>query len=673
MSRTSLLLAASAGGLALFAALLSAVAAATDIVELPALSVTESRPASPAAISVVDTDIAPADENAFADAARQTAGLAVNDAGGRGFGQTVTLRGLGNTPFFSDASAPVYLGDIPLGSVFTFPTELYDYSRMTVYRGPQANALFGRAGDAGVIQFNDAAPAEKAGGHFNATIGDYNLYSFTAGAQSARTDQFDASLHLGSSQRDGYIYNTDLHTDVDYRNTLFGRINVHYRPAGDLELSLNLIGQRTRDGAQALVPLGGPFYTVSRGKEGVSDADFGAASLGLTKKFSDSTVTATTSFTNWQLSPYSNRLVVYGGIDFDSVLNQSQRAFNEEVRYASDFVTGGLFYSHGRTEGGASRTFSGFTIEDSNFVIDSDSVALFGQTTFKPSPGWLITPGLRLEHDAKDFTRVERVPADSLIEQDDSWTAFLPSVGVTRHLTPATDLVVTLSRGFKPGGYSAYTGVPSLTRYDPQTTWGLEAAISTAAKESHWSFTSRAYAYRVNGYQIERSFAVPDTGTDEYLVVNAKRARVLGLEVEATWQPVTDVTVTLAAGLTDVTLQDFTDPYTGISYAGDRAPYAPTGNGALRVAYRPARGFFASADLTWTGRTFYDEQETAGLSQDAYTLFDASAGYAFARADISIFGRNLGDKAYYTSITAGVAHGTPGAPGRWGGEFNYHW
>jgi outer membrane receptor protein involved in Fe transport len=265
------------------------------------------------------------------------------------------------------------------------------------------------------------------------------------------------------------------------------------------------------------------------------------------------------------------------------------------------------------------------------------------------------------------------VPADSLIQQDDSWNALLPSLAVTRHLTSATDLVVTLSRGFKPGGYSAYTGVPSLTQYDPQTTWGLEAALSTSNKDSQWSFTSRAYAYRVSGYQIERSFAVPNTGTDEYLVVNAKRARVLGLEVESTWRPVTNVAVTLAAGLTDVTLQDFTDPYTGMSYSGDRAPYAPTGNGALRIDYRPARGFFASADMTWTGKTFYDEKETAYLSQDAYTLFNASAGYSFARADIRIFGRNLGDKAYYSAITPGVGHATPGAPGTWGGEINYRW
>jgi outer membrane receptor protein involved in Fe transport len=201
----------------------------------------------------------------------------------------------------------------------------------------------------------------------------------------------------------------------------------------------------------------------------------------------------------------------------------------------------------------------------------------------------------------------------------------------------------------------------------------LEAAISTAHPDSKWAFTSRAYAYRVKGYQIERSFAVPTTSTDEYLVVNADRAQVLGVEVESSWRPMADVTVRAIAGLTDITLKDFTDPYTGISYSGNRAPYAPSGNAALRVDYHPARGLFYGAGVTWTGKTYYDEQETAELSQKSYTLLDAVAGYSFSRGDIRLFGHNLTDKEYYSSITPGVSHGTPGAPLNWGGEVNIRW
>jgi outer membrane receptor protein involved in Fe transport len=651
---------------------LLATTPAEDIVKLPDLTVNEQQSGS-ARPTIVPIDTETPSSEALSDLARQTAGFSVNDSGARGFGLTTTLRGLGNTPYFSDSSSPVYLDNIPLATASTFPTELYDFGQMTIYRGPQAAALFGRAGDAGVIQFTSAAPGENNAAQFGMTAGNYRQFSVTASAQAAHTEQWDASVNFGTSQREGYIYNTELKQTVDDQDAMFGRVRLRYRPVKDLEISLHVLGQRSRDGAQALVPLGGPMFEVARGKEGESDTDFSAVALGITKRMSDSTLTATTSFTDWDLSPYSNRLVVFGGADFDSVLTQSQRTFNEELRYVSDKLTGGAFFSHSSTEGGASRTFSGFTVEDSSFQQDADTFALFGQASFNPSADWLITPGFRVERSVREFARTEVVPSSAQLNLSNDWNAFLPSISAVRHINSATDLTFTLARGFKAGGYSAYTGVASLAGYDPQRTWGLEAALSTAHADSKWAFTSRAYAYRVSGYQIERSFAVPSTSTDEYLVVNADRARVLGLEVESSWRPIADVTVRAVAGVTNVTLQDFTDPFTGINYSGDRAPYAPTGNAALQIDYHPARGFFCGAGVTWTGRTFYDEQETAMFSQDSYALIDADMGYAFPFGNVRLFGRNLANKEYYSSITTGVAHGTPGAPLNWGGEVNLRW
>ena len=656
-----------------FACALPLMTAASEVVVLPTLAVTGAAAANSGRATVVRTEPGPSSAGAWGDLARQTAGLAVNDAGARGFGTTTTLRGLGNTPYFSDASAPVYLDDIPLATAFTFPSELYDFEQMTIYRGPQAAALFGRAGDAGIIRFTSAAPGATPTSHFGAAAGSAGQTAFTASAQTARSEEFDAAVHVGTSRRDGYLYNTQLKQTVDDRQAIFGRVQLHYRPQQDLELSLHVLGQRTRDGAQALVPLGGSYDTVRRGKEGQSDANFAALAVGLTKRLDAATLTATTSYTDWDLSPYSNRLVVFGGFDFDSVLTQSQRTFNEEVRYVSEQLTGGIFYSHARTRGAASRTFSGFTIEDSSFQLASDTFAFFGQGNFKPATDWLLTPGLRLEYSAKDFTRTEIVPSAVVHRQNDRWSAILPSLSATRHLNSSTEAVFTLARGFKAGGYSAYTGRADLAGYDPQRTWGIEAALSTADQKAGWAFTSRAYAYRVSGYQIERSFAVPATASDEYLVVNAERAQVLGLELESSWRLGAEVTLRAVAGLTEVTLKDFTDPFTGVNYSGKRAPYAPSGNAALRIDYAPAQGFFCGTGLTWTGRTYYDEQETAMLSQAAYALLEAHAGFAFAHCDLRFFGRNLTGKEYYSSIIPGVFHGTPGAPATWGLEISGRW
>lgn len=659
--------------LCLFAGLALA-ARADEVQKLPDLLVTGSAGIQSLQPSYVAPVIGGDPASGLADAARYTAGFSINDAGARGFGQTITLRGLGNTPYFSDSSSPIYLDDIPLVSAFTFPTALYDFNQVAVNRGPDSGTRFGQAGDAGVIQLTSAPATDNASGRINVSGGDYGFWAFGASVQTgAANTNTDLTASIGGSGRHGYITNTTLHDDVDSRDAVAGRLKWRYRPADGLELSLHVLGQRTRDGAQALVPLGGPYHEVDRTKEGASDSDFGAGSIGITKKLSDGTLTSSTSFSSFDLSPYNNRLVVFGGFDFDSAVSQSQDTFAEEIRYNTDTYSGGLFYSSSRTRGDTDRVFSGFPVEQSGFVTDAHTVALFGRANFIPADGWVLTPGLRAEYAAKEFTRTETIPSSQVYDRSNEWWAFLPSLTATRRFDATTDLSFTVGGGFKPGGYSAFTGRADLTEFDPQRNWGGEVTYSASPRGWNLTYTARAYAYWVSDYQIERSFAVPAASTDEYLVVNADRARLLGFELESVWRPVRNLSVTLALSLTQSTLTEFTDPFTGASYSDNQVPFAPTGNGALLVEYRPATGLFAGAGVTWTGTTYYDEQETSMFAQRSYALVEAHAGYAFNRGELRIFGRNLADEEYYSSITPGVAHGTPGAPLTWGAALDLHW
>ncbi len=214
---------------------------------------------------------------------------------------------------------------------------------------------------------------------------------------------------------------------MDDRESVAGRIRVRYRPTSDLELSLHVLGQRSRDGAQALVPLGGPYHDVQRSKEGESDTDFGAGALTVTRKLPDGTLSATTSYSSWELAPYDNRLLFFGA-DFDSALTQSQHTFAEEVHFNSEQYSGGAFYSTGRTRGSTDRVFGGFPVEKSGFTTDSDILALFGRANFTPAAGWIITPGLRVERTSKDFVRTETVPGTQVYARNNDWSAFLPSL-----------------------------------------------------------------------------------------------------------------------------------------------------------------------------------------------------------------------------------------------------
>jgi len=607
-------------------------------------------------------------------------GLSINDAGARGFGTTTSLRGLANTPFFSDPSVPLYLDGIPYGTSFAVPARLSELSDTYVFRGPQAGLYFGRAGDAGVIDINTPRPGGKLenigfslGNHGARNAGAYAEYLLDRAGDS------DLTLSADSTRRDGYVRNTTLNRTVDDRQSLSGMLLAHFRTSAATEIVVHAVGERNRDGAQALVPLGGPLYTVARGKEGESVTDFGAVALGIRHLLPAGLLTASTIYSDWRLSPYSNRLVVFGGFNFDSAIRQTQRTLAEEVRFYGTEYSGGLYYADGRAHGAADRVFSGFPIERSAYDIHSQSAVWFGRRTFKTANAWLVTSGLRVEHTAKDFTRIETIPGSSTIRRNNDWSAVLPTLEASRELDPSSNVTFTASGGFKPGGYSGYTGRADLAEFGPQRNWSLEASYhhfrnDGTATEGSGYYLVRAYAMQVSGYQIERSFAVPGSFTDEYLVVNADEATVLGTELETSWWLTKKVKLSLIGSLCQATLKKFRDPFTGTSYSGNRAPYVPSGNARLRVDYSNGpHGLFAGAGITLTGTTYYDERETAMFAQRTYALIEADFGWHIPRGQVRFYSRNLGDRQYYSSITPGVGHATPGAPLTWGGELTMRW
>src|SRR4051812_26845853 len=162
---------------------------ADEVQQLPAMAITGSAGIQSLQPSYVAPVVGGDPSSGLADAARYSAGFSVNDAGARGFGQTTTLRGLGNTPFFSDSSSPVYLDDIPLMSAFAFPSGLYDFTSLAIHRGPESGTLFGQAGDAGVIQLTSAPAVGGTSGHVSLAAGNYGLWSFGASVQSAPNAQ----------------------------------------------------------------------------------------------------------------------------------------------------------------------------------------------------------------------------------------------------------------------------------------------------------------------------------------------------------------------------------------------------------------------------------------------------------------------------------------------------
>lgn len=124
-------------------------------------------------------DTLPSASQSLTSLAGRVANLHVSAGGANYYGDLFTLRGLANTPYFSDPSITLYFDDLPLGSSFTYPTGLLGFASAAIARGPQSTA-FGRGGEGAVITLTSAEPGARAAAEVRAGFG--NFHARTAGA-----------------------------------------------------------------------------------------------------------------------------------------------------------------------------------------------------------------------------------------------------------------------------------------------------------------------------------------------------------------------------------------------------------------------------------------------------------------------------------------------------------
>jgi iron complex outermembrane recepter protein len=644
-----------------------------DVVQSPTIVVNEARPPSDAMGTTV-VELQPdttAPQNPWEVLSQSVANFHVSTSGAGGFGALFALRGLSNTPYFSDPAVTVYFADIPLPSSFTYPDGLFGLDSVSVFRGPQGTQ-FGRATDGGVVVFSPTDTAASAGGEIVAGFGNFDERRAAVEARTASTGTADAEADVSYNARNGYITNQELgiHVDDQESENAFARFRL--RPAAGDELTFELLGTRSRDGAQPLVPIGGPLFDVSRAREGVTDLDsLGAAIKGSFALPAAATLTTVTSYTDWRMNPYLSFLVLPPPLI--NLIVQDQKSWNEEIRVQSDphaaiHGSAGAWFSRGSTDNYVNRAIPGlFPIEVSSFEQGNRSDAVFGEVTISPEPNWRITAGVRGETDEKNFVRNELVPTPGLgYVGSGRYDGLLPKLAATWDTGATSHAVLAVALGLRPGGFASYTDNPALIPFATERSTQYSAGWDTSLARQTVDLAVRAFYDDIGNYQIERSFSATD-----YFVATAPRAHSVGAEVEGRWRPSAGWTVGASGGWTDARLDQFHSPITGQDESGNEAPNVPRFNANIEVTFRPGLGWFASGHLTAYGRTFYDELGSPQYSQQSYALAGLRAGYETARWSVAVYGENLADKGYYELIIPGVNSANPGEPRTFGTEATF--
>lgn len=620
------------------------------------------------------------------DVALRTPGLNYGNFGDEKL-SPLSLRGVigGSGSAGADPAVGVYLDEVYLGQGVGATIDLFDLEAIEVLRGPQGT-LFGRNTIGGLLHYRTARPTEEFVAHLTLDAGNYDARRI-AGAVSGPLAGSNVlgRLSFVSDRRDGTADNLVLNRDVnsedswsargqlelDLSDHATWRLSADYRKVDQDSLVFETLSYNDTTTFVAVLDGSGlPRNTDPYDRDVYADdvTYERTEAWGVTSNISATIGSVDlVNITSYREHEYENRT------DTDrSALQWAYDGDPEDVsRFASElrlsWITGafdwivGVYYYEQDTAnlsfvelGPDLLTLLGVgpvTIDaGSDAAMDTESVAGFGSVTWSVSDRLDFTLGGRYTREEKTIEYSQSDPlgllgGDFAATGRDDWSEFTPSANVRYRFSPNVMSYVTVSRGFKSGGFNDGLGDATGISFDPEKLWNYEAGVKSTLLDER--VQANVTVFHMDWEDIQISADNPATPVFDPITLNAGEAHSTGIEVELLSRLGDHLTVGLNASLLEARYDEGSLPD---GRALDRVPFVPEHTLSLNAEYRaPLNGgmeWFVGAEVLARGESYltFDDQENGRVA--AYELFNLQAGLAGAngRWRVSVWGRNIGDE-----------------------------
>ncbi len=629
------------------------------------------------------------------------------------------IRGIGTSQsdIALEPSVGLFIDDVYLNRSGLGMSDLNDIERIEVLHGPQGT-LYGKNTNAGAISIFTKRPNPDAfEGYVESTVGNYDSRRLTAATSGPLSDTVAYRLTGNVNQQDGYFNNRggkDLNAADDWY--VLGKLL--YAPSDTL--SFLLTGSRVdRDthccGADAVqseqvnaelaarglpIDKNDPFdFEIATDIDGqfkvrtdslslVTDLQLAAGALKSITAWGESDGTATRDVDVSQLD------VIYqvNGVSTGDY-------FSQELRFASE-ANGpfnyqlGFFYYQSTTTGGDNQpwTFLGediITVGNQtpeiagllppgiplNFVaqpgdsirarvkLDTENVAVFGQSTYDITGRWRVTGGLRWTYEQKeadllvaiDSTAISAaLTGESLLTRvttpiDNDFTRDADDINwllnTSYDVFAETMVFASVATGSKSGGFNTVNGAVNEREFDDETTISYETGVKSTLLDARLRINASLFYTEISDYQAQQQL---DTGIGTR-VSNQGDVETAGLDLNIEGLPLPNLTLT--AGLLYLDKREITSgPDQGLEL-----PFTAEYSGTLSATlvfpwadgYHYTRADYSYMDDHLTNASAVTEEKDI---QERTTL-NLKTGWRNDQWNVSIWAKNLTDDAY-ASLTA---------------------
>lgn len=627
-------------------------------------------PASVTAIS--SKNIALAGQDSLQSLNKLVAGLYINQPV---YFLSPTIRGVGSTLSLNNESiVSIYVDGVyqpaQSGNVF----DLASVSDVEVLKGPQGT-LFGRNATGGAILVKTLDPSFTTAGRFNLSYARFKEIRANAYLNVPISDMIATNVAVSYKYSPGYVHDVRTGELANESRSFSVRGKLLIKPSDSLDIILaaahtdlsdptasdyqSLNGVNKYSSVSGAGPLArGPFEVSHNTKDMIkTSGDEYSAHINLRTDIG--TLSSITAFKNDYLAArddIDNTYLQAGDVDF--VLKQ--RTFTQEVNLTSasggnfGYVVGAYFYHNHRFY--PSYKYLGFPyLYQAN---TNDAQAGYADGTYKLGKLTLIA-GIRYSTEKRELNNALfaplAVPSTASVEaRDNSWT---PRAGLRFALDPHSNVYATYSRGFKSGAFNGTS--PTGQGVRPETINAYEIGY----KRSNGVFTFNAAAYYYDYRNIQASTLLVINNVATSILANAAKARIYGGELEGTYKISSALNVHASFAYTHGRYTKFPNAtgYAPIAGGYQTTVIDASGNPMVRQPEYQASGQVnytvpvGENDLTFTvspsynSRVYFDFANQ--LSQKPVFLLDGSIDLAMKdRLTVSIYGQNILDKRYYTTL-----------------------
>ncbi|WP_237067470.1 TonB-dependent receptor [Microbulbifer guangxiensis] len=618
------------------------------------------------------------------------------------------IRGVGtnSSSVGDDASVGVFIDEVYAGRAGGYRADMFDVQRVEVLRGPQGS-LYGRNVAGGAINVITNSPTDSFEAKTKLTYGNYNLAELRGMVSGPLADNVNGRIAVSHRQRDGWIENVATGNELANQDNLSarGKLDITLGDNTDLLLSADyaqdeLIGSGARaiDGYQEIFGTAHPTESdadqVDLFLDGYADRDMHGVSAKLTHAIGEMDLVSITAYRAQEYAFADDLLGRYlapanAALTNDAMEESSQ--FTQELRLQSstdklDWTAGVYFFQEevDRVESfDSTLVYETLGLGDLGLASrpvwdasnETTSYAAFGEATYLFTPAWSATLGGRYTYDKKDFASTATgapdlfgfLAEDYAVTADKSWSKFTPKATVTYTTENADIVYVTVSEGYKAGGFNgiAATEQGATVAFNPENATNYEFGFKSSLLDQR---------VRLNGavfyldYTDLQSFTV-DLETGQVKTTTGD-AEIKGMELEATAYLTEGLRVGLNYGYTDSEYVRFDARPEIVGNSLARTPeQTVSGNINYEWLLDSGSAIIFNANAMYQDEVFYSVENTAAAGDDARTLVNVNATWDnYDGLEVSLWGKNLTDEEYraHSFEQSGMAFYIPGEPLTWG-------